>query len=58
MMYKAHKVPVGVDQAPHVELTREIVRRFNQFYGLSFPEPEVLLTETQKLPGLDGRLSP
>lgn len=55
MMYKAHKVPVGVDQAPHVELTREIVRRFNQFYGLSFPEPEVLLTETQKLPGLDGR---
>lgn len=55
MMYKAHKVPVGVDQAPHVELTREIVRRFNQFYGPIFPEPKVLLTETQKLPGLDGR---
>jgi tryptophanyl-tRNA synthetase len=55
IMYKAHKVPVGVDQAPHVELTREIVRRFNQFYGAIFPEPEVLLTETQKLPGLDGR---
>jgi len=55
MMYKAHKVPVGVDQAPHVELTREIVRRFNQFYGPIFPEPDVLLTETQKLPGLDGR---
>ena len=55
MMYKAHKVPVGVDQAPHVELTREIVRRFNQVYGPIFPEPEVLLTETQKLPGLDGR---
>lgn len=55
MMYKASKVPVGVDQAPHVELTREIVRRFNQFYGPIFPEPEVLLTETQKLPGLDGR---
>jgi tryptophanyl-tRNA synthetase len=55
MMYKATKVPVGVDQAPHVELTREIVRRFNQFYGPIFPEPEVLLTETQKLPGLDGR---
>ena len=55
MMYKAHKVPVGVDQAPHVELTREIVRRFNQLYGPIFPEPEVLLTETQKLPGLDGR---
>ena len=55
MMYKAHKVPVGVDQAPHVELTREIVRRFNQVYRPIFPEPDVLLTETQKLPGLDGR---
>ena len=55
IMYKANKVPVGVDQAPHVELTREIVRRFNQLYGPIFPEPEVLLTETQKLPGLDGR---
>lgn len=55
IMYKAHKVPVGVDQAPHVELTREIVRRFNQFYGAIFPEPEALLTETQKVAGLDGR---
>lgn len=55
MMYKANRVPVGVDQAPHVELTREIVRRFNQVYRPIFPEPEVLLTETQKLPGLDGR---
>ena len=55
MMYKADKVPVGVDQAPHVELTREIARRFNQFYQPLFPEPEVLLTETQRLPGLDGR---
>ena len=54
-IYKANKVPVGVDQAPHVELTREIVRRFNQVYRPIFPEPEVLLTETQKLPGLDGR---
>jgi len=54
-IYKANKVPVGVDQAPHVELTREIVRRFNDFYRPIFPEPEVLLTETQKLPGLDGR---
>jgi len=54
-IYKAHKVPVGVDQAPHVELTREIVRRFNQFYQPIFPEPEVLLTEAQKVPGLDGR---
>jgi tryptophanyl-tRNA synthetase len=54
-IYKANKVPVGVDQVPHVELTREIVRRFNQLYGPLFPEPEALLTETQKLPGLDGR---
>jgi tryptophanyl-tRNA synthetase len=55
IMYKASKVPVGVDQAPHVELTREIVRRFNQIYGPIFPEPEVLLAETPKVPGLDGR---
>jgi len=55
IMYKANRVPVGVDQAPHVELTREIVRRFNQIYRPVFPEPEVLLTETQRLPGLDGR---
>jgi tryptophanyl-tRNA synthetase len=55
VMYKANKVPVGVDQAPHVELTREIVRRFNQFYAAIFPEPEVLLTEIAKVPGLDGR---
>ncbi|HEY7319518.1 MAG TPA: tryptophan--tRNA ligase [Candidatus Binatia bacterium] len=54
-IYKANKVPVGVDQAPHVELTREIVRRFNQIYRPLFPEPEVLLTEAQKVPGLDGR---
>ncbi len=54
-VYKANKVPVGVDQAPHVELTREIVRRFNQLYRPIFPEPEVLLTEAQKVPGLDGR---
>ncbi len=54
-IYKASKVPVGVDQAPHVDLTREIVRRFNQLYRPIFPEPEVLLTEAQKVPGLDGR---
>jgi tryptophanyl-tRNA synthetase len=54
-IYKANKVPVGVDQAPHVELTREIVRRFNQIYRPIFPEPEVLLTEAPKVPGLDGR---
>jgi tryptophanyl-tRNA synthetase len=54
-IYKANKVPVGVDQAPHVELTREIVRRFNQTYRPIFPEPEALLSESQKVPGLDGR---
>src|SRR5688572_26813832 len=54
-IYKANRVPVGIDQAPHVELTREIVRRFNQLYRPVFPEPEVLLTEAQKVPGLDGR---
>ena len=55
IMYKAHRVPVGADQAPHVELTREIVRRFNGLYGPVFPEPDVLLAEAQRVPGLDGR---
>ena len=54
-MYKADYVPVGQDQVAHVELTREIVRRFNNFYGEVFPEPEALLTETPKLIGTDGR---
>jgi tryptophanyl-tRNA synthetase len=54
-MYKANYVPVGQDQVAHVELTREIVRRFNNFYGEVFPEPEALLTETPKLVGIDGR---
>ncbi|MBK9313902.1 MAG: tryptophan--tRNA ligase [Acidobacteria bacterium] len=54
-MYKAHFVPVGLDQVAHVELTREIVRRFNNFYGDVFPEPGALLTETPKLIGTDGR---
>jgi len=54
-MYKAHYVPVGQDQVAHVELTREIVRRFNNFYGDVFPEPEALLTATPKLTGTDGR---
>ena len=54
-MYKADYVPVGLDQVAHVELTREIVRRFNNFYGDIFPEPESLLTETPKLTGTDGR---
>lgn len=55
LMYKAHGVPVGVDQVPHVEMTREIARRFNHFYRPIFPEPEALLTEVPKLTGTDGR---
>ncbi len=54
-MYKANYVPVGKDQAAHVELTREIVRRFNNFYGAVFPEPEALHTEVLTLVGIDGR---
>ncbi len=55
LIYKAHYVPVGVDQVSHLEITREICRRFNNFYGDIFPEPEALLTEFPKVPGLDGR---
>ena len=55
LIYKATGVPVGVDQAPHIELTREIARRFNHYYGPVFPEPETLLTEIPKIPGTDGR---
>ena len=55
ILYKAHKVPVGEDQSAHLELTREVVRRFNHFYGEVFPEPETLLTPTPKVPGIDGR---
>ncbi len=55
IIYKADAVPVGEDQAPHVELTREIVRRFNNLYGPVFPEPKTLLTESKRIPGTDGR---
>ncbi len=55
IMYKAYGVPVGVDQVPHVEITREIARRFNHFYGDIFPEPESILTDTPKILGLDRR---
>lgn len=55
IMYKANGVPVGIDQAPHVELTREIARRFNYFYGDIFPIPETILTETPKILGIDRR---
>jgi tryptophanyl-tRNA synthetase len=55
IMYKADYVPVGKDQASHVELTREIVRRFNHFFGDVFPEPKEIHTEVPVLPGTDGR---
>ncbi|CAN2041701.1 Tryptophan--tRNA ligase [Candidatus Magnetomoraceae bacterium gMMP-15] len=55
IMYKADGVPVGVDQVPHVELTREIVRRFNYLYKPVFPEPEAILTPTSKILGIDRR---
>jgi len=68
LIYQANFVPVGEDQVPHVELTREVARRFNQFYprkvhagdrepqrDVVFPEPQPLLTPAAKLPGTDGR---
>ena len=68
MIYQAHFVPVGEDQVPHIEITREIARRFNGFYTrlikpgdpdprrtYVFPEPQALLTPSPKLPGTDGR---
>jgi tryptophanyl-tRNA synthetase len=55
LVYKADRVPVGIDQAAHLELTRKIAKRFNYFYDNVFPEPRTLLTETPKLLGLDNR---
>jgi tryptophanyl-tRNA synthetase len=55
LIYRARYVPVGIDQVPHLEVTREIARRFNFLYGEVFPEPEPLLTEFPKVPGVDGR---
>ncbi len=55
LMYKASAVPVGEDQVAHVELTREVARRFNALYGEVFPEPEPKLTVFARLPGLDGK---
>ncbi len=54
LLYKGNIVPVGEDQVPHVEITREIARRFNNQYGNVFPEPEPRLTKFARLPGLDG----
>ena len=55
IIYGANYVPVGEDQVPHLELTREVVRRFQGFYGELFPEPQPLLTRFPRLPGLDNR---
>ncbi|MGQ4807337.1 Tryptophan--tRNA ligase [Candidatus Entotheonellaceae bacterium PAL068K] len=56
IMYKAHWVPVGIDQVSHVEFSREVVRRFHHLYQVDiFPEPQPKLTEVPKLSGLDGR---
>lgn len=54
-VYGAALVPVGADQVAHLELTREIIRRFNHLYKAKLPEPKALLTETPSFPGLDGR---
>ena len=55
LIYKANAVPVGEDQAPHIELTREVARRFNHLYSPVFPEPQTVLTATPRVPGTDGR---
>jgi tryptophanyl-tRNA synthetase len=55
IIYNADAVPVGIDQAPHIELAREIVRRFNFLYEDTFPEPATLMTESPKMLGTDGR---
>jgi tryptophanyl-tRNA synthetase len=55
LVYKGGRVPVGEDQVPHVELTRDIARRFNNYYGAILPEPEALLSPAPRLPGTDGR---
>jgi tryptophanyl-tRNA synthetase len=55
LMYKTNWVPVGADQVPHIELTREAARRFNNAFGPVFVEPEAKLTEIPKVPGTDGR---
>ena len=55
LVYRANAVPVGEDQVSHIELTREIARRFNYLFGEVFPEPQALLTKVPKLPGTDGR---
>jgi tryptophanyl-tRNA synthetase len=55
LLYKANAVPVGEDQLPHIELTREVAHRFNQVYGPTFPEPDAMLSPIPRLPGIDNR---
>ncbi|HEX7879265.1 MAG TPA: tryptophan--tRNA ligase, partial [Candidatus Eisenbacteria bacterium] len=55
LLYKGNVVPVGEDQVPHVEITRETARRFNAVFGQVFPEPEARLTPSARFPGLDGK---
>ena len=55
LLYKAQVVPVGEDQLPHIELARETARRFNQNFGETFPEPDALLSQAARLPGVDNR---
>lgn len=55
LIYKADRVPVGKDQLPHLELSREIARRFNYLYGEVFPEPQAILGEVPHIYGIDGR---
>jgi tryptophanyl-tRNA synthetase len=55
LLYRARGVSVGIDQVPHLELTREVARRFNRTYAECFPEPDALLTESPRIPGTDGR---
>ena len=55
LLYKANLVPVGEDQLPHIEITREIARRFNYLYGEVFPIPEPILTSSPRVPGIDGK---
>jgi len=55
LIYKAHAVPVGEDQLPHLELTREMARKFNCIFGDLFPEPEPMVTKFARFPGTDGK---
>ena len=55
LVYRAHAVPVGEDQLPHLELTREMARRFNHHFGPIFPEPDPLVTKFARFPGTDGK---